>query len=105
MPSPRHGDGLRPELTGLLDDQESKSKKRISTTPTREVETPRQKASTPSAPDQEGRRCLVNRKTKPLWAVGSTGFGVIPGTPESSMNSPQWMCFFNILCMRRVGVA
>jgi len=61
----RRGDGLHPELIGLLEDQESKRKKRISTTPTREVETPCQKASTPSSTAQEGRRCLVNRKTKP----------------------------------------
>ena len=38
----RHGGGLRPELIGLLEHQESKSKKRISTTLTREVERPRE---------------------------------------------------------------
>ena len=37
----RRSDGLHPELIGLLEDQESKRKKRISTTLSREVETPR----------------------------------------------------------------
>jgi hypothetical protein len=49
----------------LWDDQESNSKERISTTPTREVETPRQKVVTPSFTAQEVRGCHANRTTRP----------------------------------------
>jgi hypothetical protein len=94
----RRGDGLRPELIGLLEDQESKSKKRISTTPTREVETLVRGPARLHPQHQEGSKMSREQENKAIVGRWFDGFWGIPGTPESSMNSLPQICFFNIPC-------
>src|SRR5262249_23738604 len=49
--------------------------------------------------------CHANRTTRLLSAVGSMGFGEIPGTARSSTNLPPPTCCSNIRCTPHVAVA
>src|SRR5208282_3438512 len=87
----------------LWDDQESNSKERISTTPTRDVETPRQKVVTPSFTAPRGSRMSREQDNKAIVGRWFEGFWGNPWNPEiiAELAAPDMLLQYSLHAPRR----
>ncbi len=99
----RRGDGLRPALIGLWEDQESNSKERISTARTREVETPRQKVVTPFFTALRGSKMSREQDNKAIVARWLDGFWGNPWNPKivDELAAPDMLLQYSLHAPRR----
>ena len=99
----RRGDGLRHELVALLKDQESNSKKRISTSPARELEMARQKVSTPSFTEPRGPKMSREQYNKAIVGRWFEGFWGNPWNPSiiDELAAPDVLLQYSLHAPRR----
>jgi predicted ester cyclase len=99
----RRGDGLRHELVALLKDQESNSKKRISTSPARELEMARQKVSTPLFTEPRGPKMSREQLNKAIVGRWFEGFWGNPWNPSiiDELAAPDVLLQYSLHAPRR----
>jgi predicted ester cyclase len=99
----RRGDGLRHELVALLKDQESNSKKRISTSPACELEMARQKVSTPLFTEPRGPKMSREQLNKAIVGRWFEGFWGNPWNPNiiDELAAPDVLLQYSLHAPRR----
>jgi predicted ester cyclase len=99
----RRGDGLRHELVALLKDQESNSKKRISTSPACELEMARQKVSTPLFTEPRGPKMSREQLNKAIVGRWFEGFWGNPWNPSiiDELAAPDVLLQYSLHAPRR----
>ena len=99
----RRGDGLRHELVALLKNQESNSKKRISTSPACELEMARQKVSTPSFTEPRGPKMSREQYNKAIVGRWFEGFWGNPWNPNiiDELAAPDVLLQYSLHAPRR----
>ena len=99
----RRGDGLRHELVALLKDQESNSKKRISTSPACELEMARQKVGTPLFTEPRGPKMSREQLNKAIVGRWFEGFWGNPWNPNiiDELAAPDVLLQYSLHAPRR----
>jgi hypothetical protein len=99
----RRGDGLRHELVALLKNQESNSKKRISTSPACELEMARQKVGTPSFTEPRGPKMSREQYNKAIVGRWFEGFWGNPWNPNiiDELAAPDVLLQYSLHAPRR----
>jgi predicted ester cyclase len=99
----RRGDGLRHELVALLKNQESNSKKRISTSLACELEMARQKVSTPLFTEPRGPKMSREQLNKAIVGRWFEGFWGNPWNPSiiDELAAPDVLLQYSLHAPRR----